>query len=141
MELAGGYSIYSSLYKRSDSLMSRCDVSRRVLVVEAPARSAPLATLLEAYPPDSKIAPHDLFKASPTHLPAPLAPQFFGFFAVFHPFFKNFFAPTTQQCPPCAESPRRALAQPKNPGIPRQNRPFAPRHRPKITRKTPRQNP
>ena len=121
--------------------MSRCDVSRRVLVVEAPARSAPLATLLEAYPPDSKIAPHDLFKASPTHLPAPLAPQFFGFFAVFHPFFKNFFAPTTQQCPPCAESPRRALAQPKNPGIPRQNRPFAPRHRPKITRKTPRQNP
>lgn len=115
MELAGGYSIYSSLYKRSDSLMSRCDVSRRVLVVEAPARSAPLATLLEAYPPDSKIAPHDLFKASPTHLPAPLAPQFFGFFAVFHPFLKNFFAQPLCLRPPCAESPPRAHAQAKTP--------------------------
>ena len=70
--------------------MSRCDVSRRVLVVEAPARSAPLATLLEAYPPDSKIAPHDLFKASPTHLPAPLAPQFFSFPPFLSPFLKNF---------------------------------------------------
>lgn len=95
--------------------MSRCDVSRRVLVVEAPARSAPLATLLEAYPPDSKIAPHDLFKASPTHLPAPLAPQFFGFFAVFHPFLKNFFAQPLCLRPPCAESPPRAHAQAKTP--------------------------
>lgn len=121
--------------------MSRCDVSRRVLVVEAPARSAPLATLLEAYPPDSKIAPHDLFKASPTHLPAPLAPQFFGFFAVFHPFLKNFFAQPLCLRPPCAESPCRILTQTKNPGISQQNRPSVPRRHPKDTRKTPLRDP
>ena len=62
-------------------------------------------------------------------------------FSVFHPSFKNFFAPSARPCPPCAESPRRTLAPPRNPGIPRQNRPSAHRHRPKIARKTPLQNP
>lgn len=45
------------------------------------------------------------------YLPAPLTPQFFGF----PPFFKNFFAQKPRHCPPCAESPRRALNQPKTP--------------------------
>ena len=63
--------------------MSRCDVSRRVLVVEAPARSAPLATLLEAYPPDSKIAPCTLYKVPSCHFPAPLALQLLGFSPLF----------------------------------------------------------
>lgn len=121
--------------------MSRCDVSRRVLVVEAPARSAPLATLLEAYPPDSKIAPRTLYKVPLHHLPAPLTPPISGFSPLFLKVFKIFFAPRARPCPPCAESPRRARSLPKNPGISRQNRPFAPRRRPKITRKTPPRNP
>lgn len=79
MELAGRYSIYSPLYKRGDSQTSRYDVSRWVLVAEAAARSTPLATLLEVESPDAKIAPHDLFKASPNHLPAPRAPPIFDF--------------------------------------------------------------
>ena len=99
--------------------MSHSGVSRWMLVVGTLARSAPLATLLEAQPPDLKIAPHTLFKVSPTRLPAPLAPQIIGFFALFHPFFKNFFAQSPRQCPPCAESPRRTREPPKNPGIPR----------------------
>ena len=65
----------------------------------------------------------------------------FQFSALFRPFFKNFFAPRARHCPPCAESPRRVLTQPKNPGIPRQNAPTAPRERPKIPRKTPLQSP
>ena len=71
----------------------------------------------------------------------PLAPHFLGFHPFFLKIFKNFFAPSARHCPPCAESPRRTLVQPKNPGIPRQNRPFAPRRRPKIARKTPPWNP
>jgi len=39
---------------------------------------------------------------------------------------KKFFAQLACPCPPCAESPRRTLAPPKNRGITRQNRPFAP---------------
>lgn len=99
--------------------------------------AAPLATLPEVEFPDSKIAPHNLYRVRPDHLPAPLAPQFPGF----HPFFKKFFAQLARQRPPCAESPHHTLAQPKTPGIPRQNRPFTPRRRPKIARKTPAQNP
>ena len=56
-----------------------------------------------------------LYKVPRLALSVPLTPQFFGFFAVFHPFFKNFFAPTARLCPPCAESPCRALAQPQKP--------------------------
>ena len=65
-------------------------------------------------------------------------------FRAFPPFlkiFKNFFAQPPRPYPPWAESPRRTLAPSENPGIPRQIRPFPPRHRPKITRKTPPQNP
>ena len=62
--------------------MSRCDVSRRALVVGVPVRSAPLAALLEAPFSGLKIAPHALYKVCPGHLPAPSAPQF----SVFHPF-------------------------------------------------------
>ena len=137
MELTGRYSIHNSLYKRNDSLTSRCDASQWVLVVGAAARSAPPATLLEAQPPDLKIAPRALYKVPPHPLSTPLTPQFFGF----SPLFKKFFAPRARHCPPCAESPCRALTPPENPGIPRQNRPFAPRRRPKITRKIPLQNP
>ena len=68
-------------------------------------------------------------------------PPIFRFFTLSRPFFKIFFAPSARQCPPCAESPRRILAQPKNRGIPRQNRPFTSRRRLKITRKTPLQTP
>ena len=71
----------------------------------------------------------------------PLAPQFFGFPPLFLKIFKKFFAPRARHCPPCAESLRDTLAKPENPGISRQNRPFAPRRRPKITRKTLPQNP
>lgn len=42
-----------------------------------------------------------------------------GFFTPFLKIFKNFFAQLARQRPPCAESPRRTLVQPKNPGIPR----------------------
>lgn len=137
MELAGGCSIYCSLYKRSESLMSHCDISQRALVVETPARTSPPATLLEAQPPGLKNRPTHPIYGAPAPPFALLAPQFLGF----SPLFKKFFAKLARQCPPCAESPRRALAQPKNPGIPRQNRPFAPRHCSKITLKTPLQNP
>lgn len=65
----------------------------------------------------------------------------FRFFALFRPFLKKFFAELARHCPPCAESPRRALAPFKNRGIPRQNRPFAPRRRLKIPRNTPLQSP
>ena len=63
--------------------MSRSDVSWWVLVSKASARSTPLATLLGVESPDSKIAPHTLYKVPLRHLPAPPAPQFFGFFAPF----------------------------------------------------------
>lgn len=65
-------------------------------------------------------------------------------FSVFHPFFKvfkKFFTQPPRHCPPCAESPRRTLAQPKNRGISRQNAPFLPRRSLKIARKTPLQSP
>ena len=117
--------------------MSRSDVSRWVLVVEAPTRSTPLVTLPEVYNPDPKNAPHNLYRVPLHHLSVPPTPQF----SVFHPLFKKFFAQSRRRCPPCAESPRRTLAQPKTPGIPRQNRPYAPRRHLKITRKTPLQNP
>ena len=48
--------------------------------------TAPLSMLLEAQPPDSKIASRTLYKVPQRHLSTPLAPQFPGF----HPFFKNF---------------------------------------------------
>lgn len=67
------------------------------------------------------------------HLPAPLTPSFLGFSPLFLIFFKKFFAQLARPCPPCAESPRHTLAPPKNRGISRQNRPFAPRRRLKIT--------
>lgn len=86
---------------------------------------------------DLKISPHTLYKVPSGHLSALPHPNF----SVFRPFFKNFFAQPARRCPPCAESPRRALAPLKNPGIPRQNGPFAPRRRPDFTRKTPLQNP
>lgn len=104
---------------------------------EAPARSAPLATLLEAPFSGLTIASHTLYKVSPDRLRHLSHPNF----RVFRPFFKNFFAHLARQRPPCAESPRRTLAQSKNPGISRQNRPSAPRDRPKIARKTPPQSP
>lgn len=109
--------------------------------VEMPARSIPLATLLEVSSPDLKIIPHTLCKVRPGHPQAPLTPQFFGFSPLFLKIFKNFFAPRARHCPPCAESPRRTRSPPKNPGIPRQNRPFALRYRPEIARKTLPQNP
>ena len=117
------------------------EISWRAPVVEAPARSAPLATLLEASFPDLKITPRTLYKVPSDRLPASLAPQFFGFPPLFLKIFKNFFAQLARQCPPCAEPSRRTLAPPKNPGISRQNRPSAPCHRSKITRKTPLQDP
>jgi len=137
MELAGGCSIYCSLYKRSESLMSHCDISQRALVVETPARTSPPATLLEAQPPGLKNRPTHPIYGAPAPPFALLAPQFLGF----SPLFKKFFAKPARPCPPCAESLRRALAPPENPGIMRQNRPSVPRCRPKIARKTPRQNP
>ena len=54
--------------------MSRCDVSRRALVVGVPVRSAPLAVLLEAPFSGLKIAPCTLYKVPLCHLPAPLIP-------------------------------------------------------------------
>lgn len=133
MELADWF----SLYIRGVNLWCLSAISLRALVAEAPARGKPLATLLEVQRPVLKIVLHTLFKVSPTRLPVPLAPQIFGF----HPFLKNFFAPTVRPRPPCAESPRRTPSQAKNRGIPRQNRPFTSRRRLKITRKTPLQTP
>ena len=78
-----------------------------------------------------------LYKVPRLALSAPLAPNF----SIFHPFFKKFFIKLAQQCPPCAESPRRTLVPPKNPGISRQNAPSTPRRRPKTPRKTPLQSP
>lgn len=111
MELAGR----PSIYKRGESLMSRCDVSRRALVVGVPVRSAPLAALLEAPFSGLKIIPHTLYKVHPGHHPAPLALQFLGFPPLFLKIFKNFFAPSARHCPPCAESPRRTFTQTKTP--------------------------
>ena len=71
--------------------MSRCNASRWVLVAEAPARSAPPATLLEVYPPGLKIAPHTLYKVPSCRLSALLTPQFFGF----SPSFKKIFRQTS----------------------------------------------
>lgn len=127
MGLACGSSIYNSLYRGANLRDLRW-----ALVAEAPARSAPLAVLLEAQPPDSKITSHALYRAPLHRLQTPHAPQFFGFSPFPAPFLKFFFAPTARQRPPCAESPRRTRYQTKNPGIPRQNAPFAPRRRPKI---------
>lgn len=101
------------------------------------APSAPLATLLDAQPPESKITLRTLYTVPLRHLSPFSHPNF----SIFHPFFKNFFAQTARQRPPCAESPRRTLIQTENPGIPRQNRPFAPRRRPDFPRKTLPQNP
>lgn len=47
-------------------------------MVAVPARSAPLALLLEAQPPDLKL-PRTPYKVLPDRLPEPLAPQFLGF--------------------------------------------------------------
>ena len=70
--------------------MSRRDVSRQVLVAEAPARSTPLATLLEVSFPGLKIASHTLYKVRPSHLPSPLAPQFLRFPPLSKKFLKIF---------------------------------------------------
>lgn len=58
-----------------------------MLIVEAAARSIPLAALLEVESPDPKFTPHTLCGASPTRLPAPPTPQFSGFSLLF---LKNF---------------------------------------------------
>ena len=81
MGLACGSSIYNSLYRGANLRDLRW-----ALVAEAPARSAPLAVLLEAQPPDSKITSHALYRAPLHRLQTPHAPQFLGF----SPFFKNF---------------------------------------------------
>lgn len=69
----GAYS-RSSIYKRGEPLVSHCTSSG----------TAETSFL------DPKIAPHALYKVPLRHLPAPLAPQFFGFFALFHLFLKIF---------------------------------------------------
>lgn len=46
--------------RNRDGVNLDIDGAWRALVVEVPARSAPLATLLEVQPPDSKIIPHTL---------------------------------------------------------------------------------
>lgn len=127
MELARRFSIY----KRGQPLMSHC-TSRNA------ARG--LASRLKRF--QTQKSPRTPYircaQTAPQHLSYP---QFPGFHPFFLKVFKNFFAPTARPCPPCAESPRRALAPLKNRGIPRQNRPCAPRRLRKIARKTPLQSP
>ncbi len=76
-------------YKRSDSLTSRCDVSWWVLVVETPAQSAPLATLLEAEPPNLK-HPRTPYIGCSQATFRHLSPPIFGFFALSLTFLKIF---------------------------------------------------
>lgn len=91
----------SSLYIRG--VIPRC--FRRVFIVEAPARSAPLATLPEVSFPDPKVAPHTLYKVPSCLLLAPLTPQFLGFPPLFQEFLKIF-------SPRVLASVRRALNRP-----------------------------
>ncbi len=122
MELANRFSIY----KRSEPLMSHCTSSNAARgLVSRPnfsTQKSPCTPYIRCAQTTFRPLPH---------------PNFSVFHPSFKKIFKNFFAPSARRCPPCAESLRRILAPLKNPGIPRQNRPFAPRDRPKITRKTP----
>ncbi len=121
MELANRFSIY----KRGEPLVSHCTSGNTARGLASRPKNRP------ARPIEGPL------RSPPRHL------SHLNFW-VFRPFlkiFKNFFAPRARHRPPCAESPHRVLAPPKNRGIPRQNRPSLPRHRLKITRKTPPRGP
>ena len=87
--------------------MSRCDFvagarSRGACTKHTPSNAA---RDLASRP---KIAPHTLFKMSPTRLPAPPDPQFFGF----SPLFKKFF----RQASPAVSAVRGIVAPRPRPG-------------------------
>ncbi len=123
MELANG----PSIYKRYEPLVSHCTSSNAARGL-APRLSRPNSSTQKSPRTPYIRCVHATFR----HLSRP---NFWVFPSPFLRIFKNFFAQLARHRPPCAESPRRTLVQPKNPGIPRQNAPCAPRRRPDFTRK------
>lgn len=122
-----------SIYKRSESPGSQTDACSYGIRKKCTPGNA--ARGLVSRPKNRPARP---IWGAPRPPPCPSRTPIFRFST---PFFKNFFAQLARQRPPCAESPRRTLASPENPGISRQNRPSTPRRRPKIARKTPLQSP
>lgn len=112
-----------SIYKRSESPGSQTDACSYGIRKKCTPGNA--ARGLVSRPKNRPARP---IWGAPRPPPCPSRTPIFRFST---PFFKNFFAQLARQRPPCAESPRRTLASPENPGISRQNRPFVPCCHPK----------